>query len=164
MHPSPASIEPPGIFDGLQPGAILLGAIVDNVATAVVSIALVSLLGPAEAFSEDKEASQAAFDALASESEFLFWSLALGLGCTVFGAFVGARRAGSLHVHHGGWVAVASAVIGLMLMLVPGQGAGMAPPLWYEAIGWALLLPAGLLGGALAGRIHGGDAPGARAR
>jgi hypothetical protein len=149
MHSSPHSIEPEGLFDGLKPGAIFLGAVVDNLATVLVSIALVAVLGPEEIFSEDEMVSQAAFDALSSEPEFLLWSLVLGIGCTVLGAYVGARRAGQFHVRHGGWVAVASAALGLVSLLMTGGGPGPTTPLWYEATGWVLLLPAGLLGGAL---------------
>jgi hypothetical protein len=154
MHSPPHSIEPEGLFDGLVPSAILLGAIVDHLATVIVSIALVAALGPEEVFSEDEGVSDAAFDALAIEPEFLLWSMVLGLGCTVLGAYVGATRAGKSHVRHGGWVAVASAALGLVFMLVPAEGPGSALPLWYEAIGWLLLLPAGLLGGALSRNLH----------
>ena len=154
MHPAPHSIEPEGLFDGLKPSAIFLGAVVDHLATFFVSIALVAVLGPEEVFSKDEEVSQTTLDALASEPEFLLWSMILGLGCTVFGAYVGAKRAGKLHVRHGGWIAVASAALGLVFMLLTGEGAGPAPPLWFEAIGWALLLPAGLLGGALSRSLH----------
>jgi hypothetical protein len=158
MHSSPKSIEPEGLFDGLKPGAILLGAVVDNLATVLMSMALVVVLGPEEVFSEDGEVSQAAFDALSSEPEFLLWSMVLGLGCTGLGAYVGATRAGQLHVRHGGWIAVASAALGLAFMLVPGEGPSPAPPLWYEAIGWVLLVPAGLLGGVLSRSLHPGHA------
>lgn len=154
MYPSPSSIEPEGLFDGLKPGAILLGAVVDHLATVFVSVALIVALGPEEVFSKDEEVSKAAFEALASKPEFLLWSMILGLGCTVFGAYVGATRAGRLHVRHGGWIAVASAALGLVFMLLPGEQPGPAPPLWFEAIGWVLLLPAGLLGGALSRSVH----------
>jgi hypothetical protein len=127
MQSFPTSIEPHGTFDGLKPGAILIGAVVDH---------------------------QAAFDALSADPQFLVWSMVLGLSCTVLGAFVGARRAGTLHLRHGGWVAVASAVIGLLFLLLPGEAAGPAPPLWYEVVSWVLLLPSGLLGGALSGALH----------
>jgi hypothetical protein len=158
MHASPQSIEPEGLFDGLKPGAIFIGAVVDNLATVLVSIALVVVLGTEEIFSEDEEASQAAFDALSSEPEFLLWSLVLGVACTVLGAYIGAGRAGQFHVRHGGWIAVASAALGLVFMLVSGERPGPSPPLWYEATGWVLLLPAGLLGGALSKSVHAGHA------
>jgi hypothetical protein len=146
MQSFPTSIEPHGIFDGLKPGAILIGAVVDHVAT-------VAIAGES-AFSDDEEVTQAAFDALSADPQFLVWSMVLGLSCTVLGAFVGARRAGKLHLRHGGWVAVASAVIGLLYLLLPAEATGPAPPLWYDVVGWVLLLPSGLLGGALSGALH----------
>jgi len=154
MQPSSRSIEPEGLFDGLKPGAILLGAVVDNLATLVGSIALVVALRPAEVSSPDEEASRAALESLATDPGFLLWSMLLGVACTVLGGYVGARRAGRLHVRHGGWIAVASAALGVAFMLVAGQQPGPARPLWYEALGWALLLPAGLAGGALAGFVQ----------
>lgn len=154
MQPSSQSIEPEGLFDGLKPGAILLGAVVDNLATIVGSIALVVVLRPHEVSSPDEEASRAALDALASDPGFLLWSMVLGVACTVLGGYVGARRAGRLHVRHGGWIAVASAALGVAFMLVAGQEPDPARPFWYEAIGWVLLLPAGLSGGALAGFVQ----------
>jgi hypothetical protein len=154
MHSVPTSIEPHGIFDGLKPGAILIGAVVDHVATLATSIVLFVVLAGEAAFSDDEEVTQAAFDALSADPQFLVWSMVLGLSCTVLGAFVGARRAGKLHLRHGGWVAVASAVIGMLYLLLPAEAAGPVPPLWYDVVGWVLLLPAGLLGGALSGALH----------
>jgi hypothetical protein len=154
MQSFPTSIEPHGIFDGLKPGAILIGAVVDHVATVATSIVLFALLAGESAFSDDEEVTQAAFDALSADPQFLVWSMVLGLSCTVLGAFVGARRAGKLHLRHGGWVAVASAVIGLLYLLLPAEATGPAPPLWYDVVGWVLLLPSGLLGGALSGALH----------
>jgi len=153
MHTLPSSIEPDGIFEGLKPGAIIIGALVDNVATVASAIMLFGLLAGEDAFSEDEEISQAAFDALSADPEFLMWSVVLGLSCTVLGAFVGARRAGRLYLRHGGWVAVASPAIGLLFLLLPAEAAGPPPPLWFDVIGWVLLLPSGLLGGAIAGSL-----------
>lgn len=150
----PSSIDPDGIFDGLKPGAIVIGAIVDHVATVATSIVLFGLLAGEDAFSQDEEISQAAFEALSADPEFLMWSIVLGLSCTVLGAFVGAKRAGRFHLRHGGWVAVASAAIGLLFLLLPAEAAGPPPPFWYDVIGWVLLLPSGLLGGSIAGALH----------
>jgi hypothetical protein len=150
MESPPSSIEPEGLFDGLKPGAILIGAVVDNLATAIASSALVVWLGSEKAFSEDVGERREALEALLSQPEFLLCSLVVGLGCTVLGGYVGATRAGSLHVRHGGWIAVTSAALGLLLALLPGPAPSSGPPFWYEATGWLLLLPAGLLGGLLA--------------
>ncbi len=154
MHPSPAPIEPDGIFDGLKPRAILVGAVVDHVATIGTSIVLFGLLTGEDAFSEDGEVSEAAFEALSADPQFLVWSMVLGLSCTILGAFVGAWRAGTLHLRHGGWVAVTSAVIGFLFLVLPTAASGPAPPLWYDVVGWVLLLPSGLLGGALSGAFQ----------
>ena len=118
--------------------------------------ALVVWLEPKALSSEDDEARQSAIDALLSQPEFLLWSLVIGLGCTVLGAYVGATRAGSLHVRHGGWIAVTSAALGLVITVLLGQAPNAEPPMWYEGIGWALLLPAGLLGGLLAANLQAG--------
>ena len=76
MHSFPSSIEPDGVFDGLKPGAIVIGAIVDNVATVATSIVLFGLLAGEDAFSEDEEISQAVFEALSSDPQFLMSSCA----------------------------------------------------------------------------------------
>jgi peptidoglycan/LPS O-acetylase OafA/YrhL len=149
MGSPPKSIEPEGLFDGLKPGAILIGAIVDNLATAVASTGLAGWLASEGAFSEDEEARRAAFDALLTQPDFLLWSLVVGIACTVLGAYVGATRAGSEHVRHGGWIAVTSAAMSLVVALLAGPAPGTGPPFWYAATGWLLLLPAGLLGGLL---------------
>ena len=119
IHPTPTPIEPDGIFGGLKPRAILIGAVVDHVTTVATSIVLFGLLTGEDAFSEDAEVSEAAFEALSADPQFLVWSMVLGLSCTVLGAFVGAWRAGTLHVRHGGWVAVTSAVIGCLFLVLP---------------------------------------------
>ncbi|MBW2270205.1 MAG: hypothetical protein JRH16_16685 [Deltaproteobacteria bacterium] len=154
MHPSPTSIEPEGLFDGLRPRAILSGAVLDNLATIATSIVLFGLFAGEGALSEDPEVANAAWTALSTNPLFLFCSVVLGLSCTVLGAFVGAWRAGVLHVRHGGWIAVASAAIGTLFLLLPGEASGAAPPLWYDVVGWALLIPAGVLGGALAAALQ----------
>ena len=151
MHTLPSPIEPDGIFAGLKPGAIVIGVLIDNVATVASATVLFRLLAGEDAFSEDEEISQAAFDGLSADPEYWMWSIVLGLSCTVLGAFVGARRAGRLHLRHGGWVAVASAAIGLLFLLLPAEAAGPSPPPWFDLIGWVLLLPSGILGGAIAG-------------
>src|SRR4029453_18529087 len=81
-------------------------------------------------------------------------NLAIGAACTVLGAFAGARRAGQLHVRHGGWIAGARPALGVLLSLFesPARDAG-AVPLWAEVLAWVLILPAGVAGGALAAAL-----------
>ena len=43
-------------------------------------------------------------------------------------------------------------MIGLLFLLLPGEAAGPAPPLWYDALALALMVPAGVFGGWLASK------------
>jgi hypothetical protein len=151
MNQVPPPIQPEGgLFEGLHPGAILLGAVVDNLATLLSFTLLALWIASPDGLSENEEVAEAAFEAAMASPEFLIGSLILGLACTVLGAFVGARRAGTSHLRHGGWIAVASAALGLLPYLLPSGQPAPSFPLWYEVTGWLLLLPAGLAGGAIA--------------
>lgn len=150
-HPPP--IEPEGLLDGLQWPAILGGAVLDNVLTVLAMIPLTLLLAGKEGLAEDEEAAGRALDQATASPEFLALAAVCGLAITVYAAFWVARRAGTLHVRHGGWTAVASALLGTLLLLVPGAGEGPQPPVWYDALGLVCMLPAGLLGGWLAFRL-----------
>jgi hypothetical protein len=142
----PPAIEAPGIFTGLRPAAILLGVVVDHLATLVASVALVSVLAAREPGGAPTEE---ALDALAATPAFLLASLVVGLACTALGGFVGARRAGCAFVRHGGWIGIGSALVALAS--VAAGSPGPSPPLWVELAGFALVVPAGILGGWLAG-------------
>jgi len=145
------SIEPEGFLTGLSPGAILFGAVIDIVASLASFFLLAGMLGPEAPPNGGAPTEPAGADFYASP-EFLIGSLVLGLAATVLGAFVGARLAGTLFVRHGGWVAVASTVLMLPFLLVPTDAATPAPT-WYDVVGWVLILPAGMAGGALAALV-----------
>jgi hypothetical protein len=150
MEPHPLPIEPRGLLDGISWRAVLFGAIVDTALTIFAFAILFAWMAGPEAFPLDEEAADRAIDAAALSPEFLLSSLVVGMLATVIGAYAGARRAGVFHVRHGGWVAVCSALISLLFLLLPGAESGPAPPLWYDAVGLALMIPAGMLGGLLA--------------
>ena len=108
------------------------------------------LFAPEVLTSEPAEA-DAAIAALYASAAFNLLELAVGLACTALGAFTGALRAGLLHVRHGGWIAVTStALFAFFALAQPPDAAAQAVPLWREALGWILILPAGVVGGALA--------------
>jgi hypothetical protein len=156
-HPNP--IEPDGLWDGLKWGSILFGAVLDNVLTVLGFGLLTASLAGEEAFSQDEAAAERALQELASSPEFLLFGLLLGVAATVVAAFVGARRAGVHHVRHGGWIALGSAALSVVPYLLAGSAPAPGPPLWYEALGWGLLLPSGLAGGYLAARVARPPAP-----
>ena len=146
-HPLP--IRPTGFFEGLRLGPILIGVVVDNLATFVSSAALVSLFAAELVREHGGELPEEALEPLLTSPEFLLASLVVGLLCTVFGAYVGARRAACFCVRHGAWIAVGSAFTALFSYAVAGQP-GPRPPLWFDLAGYALMIPAGALGGLLA--------------
>jgi hypothetical protein len=150
-HPNP--IEPDGLLDGLKWGSILFGAVLDNVLTVLGFGLLTASLAGEDAFSQDEEAAKRALQELASSPEFLLFGLLVGVAATATAAFVGARRAGVHHVRHGGWIALCSAALSIVPYLLPGSEPTHSPPVWYEALGWCLLLPSGLAGGYLAARF-----------
>ncbi len=153
IEPSP--IEPDGLFDGLRWSSILRGAVLDNVLTFVVLLPIMLYFAGADAFAEDEESANRAMDRAIAAPAFLACSFVVGLSITVYAGFWASRRAGLLHVRHGGWTAVASAALGSLFLLVPGATEGASPPLWYDALAMALMIPAGVFGGWLASRADG---------
>jgi hypothetical protein len=147
VHPPP--IQPTGVFDGLRPGAILIGVLVDNLATFIAGPLLISLFAPELTPEPGGELPEDALEPLLTSPEFLLASLFVGLLCTVFGAYVGARRAACFCVRHGAWIAVGSAITALVILAIAGPQEPR-PPLWFDLVGFSLMIPAGALGGLLA--------------
>ena len=141
----PPSIQPAGVFDGIRPSAVLLGVLVDTAATVFGSLLLLSTFMARDG----GEPSEEAFRELSAMPEFLLASLVVGLLCTVLGGYVGARRADRAHVRHGAWIAVGSALFGLAQFAVAAPGTP-TPPLWFDIVGFALMIPAGAAGGLVA--------------
>ena len=149
-HYPPSPIEPDGIFDGILWGCVIRGALVDLALSIVAGIPLAIWLAGVELLSEDPEVSDAVLDSALASPEGLFWGALLGLLATVVGAFYGANRAGGHYIRHGGWVAMTSLVLGMLLLLVPGGGSSPSAPVWYDFFCMVAMLPAGILGGYLA--------------
>ncbi len=152
MIPSPSPIEPDGLFDGLRWSPILRGAVLDNVLTLVALVPIMLLVAGAEAFADDEETANRAIDQAIGAPEFLLWSFIVGISITSYAAFWASRRAGVLYLRHGGWTAVASAVLASVFLLAPSATAGPQPPLWYDGLAFALMVPAGVFGGWLASK------------
>ena len=150
---SPSPIEPDSVFDGLRWSSILRGAVLDNVLTLFALFLMILYVAGIEAFSEDEETTNQAIDQAIVTSEFLFMSFFVGISITVYAAYWASRRAGVFHLRHGGWTAVASALLATVVLLVPGASASPTLPLWYQGLGLALMVPAGVFGGWLAFKL-----------
>jgi hypothetical protein len=107
----------------------------------------------ADAFSEDEAAAGRAIDQAVVAPEFLFWSFVIGISITAYAAFWASRRAGTLHLRHGGWTAVVSAAVASMFLLIPDAAAGPQQPLWYTGLSLGLMIPTGVFGGWVASRL-----------
>ncbi|MEK6743229.1 MAG: hypothetical protein AABZ15_06455 [Nitrospirota bacterium] len=116
--------------------AVIVGAIVDNVATLAVMLFLMTALA-SQGLSQDEVVVR-----MKSTSGLLL-SLIIGLGCTGLGGYVAGRMALRSEVMHGALVAGAGVVVALLF-----RESGL--PTWYDIIGFATMPSAGMLGGILA--------------
>jgi hypothetical protein len=153
----PPSIEPTSFFSGLRPWAIVVGAVVDGLATLAAFTVLVILLALEHGIAISEEIPDEVLDSLLLSPEGLFWSFVLGGLCTMFGAFVGARRAGCHFVRHGAFVGLASLLLGVAGLFFPSSE--QAPPLWYDFLSIIAIVPLGAAGGWLAAQRRGPRAP-----
>jgi hypothetical protein len=121
---------------GLYSKAVVAGALIDTVCTMfVLSLLMVSLSSTGIPESE-------AVDRMKSPSGLLL-GLIIGLACTCLGAYVAGRIAGHSEVALGAAVAVVGMVFGAFF-----RESGL--PLWHDIVGFAAMIPCGIVGGRFA--------------
>jgi hypothetical protein len=147
-HPQP--IQAHGVFDGILWRPVFKWAVLDIVLTMLALIPIMLYIAGPAALSEDDAIANPALDQALASTGFMMLSFVVGLAVTIFASYWAARSAGSLHVRHGGWTAVVSAVLGTAFLLLPADPSSTPSPLWYNALSLALMLPAGLFGGWIA--------------
>jgi len=145
------SVEPPGMLSGLHPRAILIGTLVDFLASMPLGLVLIVVLSLKNSVQFWDESSNEALDALTATPEFMIWALLLGMLCTVFGGYVAANQAGCRHAQHGAFVGLASILIGFLFYLLPAPEVPL--PQWYQLLGVLASIPSGAAGGWLASRV-----------
>lgn len=122
---------------GIRIGAIALGVLVDKAAFIVLATALTAMLST-------------------SSTAFSVAALLLGTACTSLGAYVAALRAHTAFLTHGLLVAAVGFAISFArfpaFTLNPPEDSGAVHPLWWEFLGWSLLVVAGVFGGSIARR------------
>jgi len=116
--------------------AVIAGALVDNVATLFVMMFLMTALSSTGISHDDVVVRM-------KSTSGLLLTLIIGLGCTCLGGYVAGRMARRSEVLHGALVAGAGMVLALLY-----RETGL--PLWYDIIGFAGMLPAGMGGGYIA--------------
>ncbi len=139
----PEGIEPTGFFTGIQFRPIIIGVIVDTLATFVLVTAYYALFVAGELAAQGG-AAEDAFAQYWSSSEGLMVSLILGSLGTLIGGFYAAYKAGTLEMKHGALVGVGSIILGLLLQ--SGSSESDLPD-WFMAVSLAAAIPAGAIGG-----------------
>ncbi len=122
-------------FSDIKLKAVIIGAVIDNMGTLLLMTTLASAL-VSTGLTEDEVMSR-----MKSTSGLLL-GLILGLSCTVTGAYFAGRIAGKAQVLHG----VLVALIGMCLALIFRES---GTPTWFDIVGFAGMLPAGIAGGRL---------------
>ncbi len=121
---------------GIDLKAVFLGFLADTGGTIAIAVVLAAALSAA-GVREDE-----ILERMQSTSGLLL-SLIFGLGCSVLGGYVAGRIARRDEIRHGAIAAGLGLILGLLF-----REAGL--PLWYELIGIAGIIPAGMAGGYLA--------------
>ena len=124
-------------MDRIRVGSVALGVAVDKVTFVILAGGLSVALST-------------------SSTAFSIVALLLGTACTTLGAYVAATRARAAFMTHGLLVAGVGFAISfaryIAFAMNPPPDPGALHPLWWEFLGWSLLVVAGVLGGSLARR------------
>ncbi len=147
----PHPIEPRGFFAGVQIRPIIVGAVVDYVATyALIMVYLIVhyMKEPLEKGGMPEEAIERALKEMLSSQEGLLALIVIGAFCTALGGYVAGRLAKAEEVKHGALVGAVSLIVGIVQTGMAGEASPV--PYWHELLGYVLAIPAGAMGGSFA--------------
>jgi putative membrane protein (TIGR04086 family) len=146
----PPSIEPTGFFTGVQIRAVITGVVVDYISTYVAMTVFVFGYLAKELAKNGEVTSELIAQYMASP-EGLRVALIIGSLCTALGGFIAARRAKTLEIKHGAFVGLGSLIISFLEHLMNDQPVPL--PEWFQFVSILLVIPAGALGGFVAGLL-----------
>ncbi|MGH7927948.1 MAG: TIGR04086 family membrane protein, partial [Candidatus Binatia bacterium] len=86
-------------------------------------------------------------------TEGLMAALLIGCLCTALGGFIAARRAGVLEIKHGAFVGLGSLIVSFIQQAIQEQSIQL--PEWFNFVSIVAIIPAGALGGYVAGALKG---------
>lgn len=145
---SPPKIEPRGFFTGVKIRPIIVGAVVDYLATyafTILYLIFFFMKEPLEGGSPSQETFEKAMSEMLSSPEALVALSVIGAICTALGGYVAGRLAKADQIKHGALVGVVSLVLGALQMSTLGEANPF--PYWYELVAYIVTIPAGALGG-----------------
>jgi len=146
----PRPIEPRGFFTGVKIRPIIIGAVVDYVATyaLIMLYLIVFYLKDSLEKGLSEEAIERALEQALSSQEGLLALIVIGAFCTALGGYFAGRLAKAEEVKHGALVGAVSLIVGVLQSGMAGEGSPV--PYWHELLGYVLAIPAGALGGSFA--------------
>jgi putative membrane protein (TIGR04086 family) len=148
----PPPIEPAGFFTGVQIRPVITGVVVDYIVTYVAMAAFVfGYL--AKELAKKGEVTEKLIAEYMVSPEGLTVALVIGSLCTALGGFIAARKANTLEIKHGAFVGAGSLIVAFIEQLMQEQPAPL--PEWFRFVSIVVAIPAGALGGYVAGLLKG---------
>jgi putative membrane protein (TIGR04086 family) len=151
QRPAPLPIGPRGFFTGVKIRPVIVGAVVDYIATFVLVMLYLIFYYVKEPFGKGglpEEAIEKALNEMLSSQEGLLALIVIGAFCTALGGYLAARLAKAEEIKHGALVGAVALIVGV-LQTAMTEEASPVPP-FYQLLGYILAIPAGALGGSLA--------------
>ena len=148
----PSPVHPTGFFTGVQIRPVIIGVVVDYVATSVM-IYVYFFVYLANQLSKQGEVSSDAITNYMTTTEGLLIGFAIGTLGTAIGGFVAARKAGNFEIKHGAFVGLGSLIVSFIEELLREEFIPL--PEWFRFLSVVAIIPAGAFGGYVAEMFKG---------
>lgn len=145
-------VQPTGFFTGVKIIPVIIGVVVDHIATEIAMAAFIFGYLANELAKQGELTDEAIAKYMASP-EGLTVALVIGSLCTALGGFIAARRAGTLEIKHGAFVGLGSLIVYFIRHFMQDQSTPL--PEWFNFVAIVAVIPAGALGGFAAGWLRG---------
>jgi putative membrane protein (TIGR04086 family) len=148
----PSPVEPTGFFTGVQIRPIIVGVVVDYIATRAVTYAFFFVY-LAKQLSKQSEVTEDQIRDYMTSPEGLIILFVIGTLGTALGGFVAAKKAGKLEIKHGALVGFCSLILSFIEQSLQEESTPL--PEWFTLLSVLAIIPAGALGGFLAEAFKG---------
>jgi len=135
----PSPVHPTGFFTGVQVRPVIIGVVVDYVATSVMIYAYFFVYLANQLYM--------------TTTEGLLIGFAIGTLGTAIGGFVAARKAGNFEIKHGAFVGLGSLIVSFIEELLREEFIPL--PEWFRFLSVVAIIPAGAFGGYVAEMFKG---------
>lgn len=149
QEPIPSPIQPRGFFTGVKIWPIIVGAVVDYLATYLL-IMLYIMVYYVKDPGLSEEAIDRALKEMLSSEEGLLALIIIGAFSTALGGYVAGWLAKVEEVKHGALVGAVSLIVGVLQAAAAREENSL--PHGYELLAYIIAIPAGALGGYFAQR------------